>query len=577
VASRLAPTATLSCIVGALCLPIGGTSRADPPVYVFPSPGSQFVSLRSQIVFRGINPTAIGTVSVTGSSSGSHPGLMLPDSDNQGASFLPYRQFAPGEVVTVKTALNIFGGNGGAFQFRVEVPGGKLPSIPFPRAPRTSGDIFRFRSRPDLAPARIKVIRRSARTAPGDIFLAPEVGPLQDGPEILDSSGGLVWFDRLPRHQVAMDFRVQRYQGKPVLTWWQGYVGAGVGTGADLIMDNSYHLIAAVQAGGGLAADIHEFQLTPDGNALITTYNPVIADASHEHGSTKQVTYDATVQEIDVRSCERYGVCLVLFEWDGLDRVPLSDTYASQRGGALAPFDPDHLNAADTAPDGNFVISDRNTWAVYKVNRLTGNPMWILGGKHSTFSFGPGAEFAFQHDVRVDGSNRITMFDDGAGYFNVHKQSRGLTLGLDFTHMRATVVNEQYHVPPILTQREGSDEALPDGHYFVGWGDPFFSEFNGRGQMIFDARFVDHNVSYRVLREPWSATPTAWASWNGATTVVYWRFLAGSSVKSLRGVRDVRRQGFETSISFAARRYVVVQALDASHHVLGQSKTLRLR
>ena len=41
----------------------------------------------------------------------------------------------------------------------------------------------------------------------------------------------------------------------------------------------------------------------------------------------------------------------------------------------------------------------RNTWAAYKVNIATGKVEWTLGGRHSSFKFGPGADFRWQHDV----------------------------------------------------------------------------------------------------------------------------------------------------------------------------------
>ena len=43
--------------------------------------------------------------------------------------------------------------------------------------------------------------------------------------------------------------------------------------------------------------------------------------------------------------------------------------------------------------------------------------MWTLGGKDSNFKLGPGASFAFQHDVRAraSGDALVSMFDDGAG------------------------------------------------------------------------------------------------------------------------------------------------------------------
>ena len=66
----------------------------------------------------------------------------------------------------------------------------------------------------------------------------------------------------MPTNDAATDFRVQSYQGQPVLTWWQGNETAGVGVGQDIIMNSSYQVIHTISAANGLSADLHEFQLT---------------------------------------------------------------------------------------------------------------------------------------------------------------------------------------------------------------------------------------------------------------------------------------------------------------------------
>jgi hypothetical protein len=104
---------------------------------------------------------------------------------------------------------------------------------------------------------------------------------------------------------------------------------------------------------------------------------------------------------------------------------------------------------------------------------------------------------------------------------------------------------------------------------------------------VFDARFVGANSSYRAFRSAWSATPadppsvavttsgghhTAYASWNGATSVARWRFLGGPSPSSLKPLRTVARTAFESSAAIpGGNRVVVAQALDVHGSVLGTS------
>src|SRR5436190_16193935 len=165
-------------------------------------------------------------------------------------------------------------------------------------------------------PPRLVVLHRSSRDAPGYVFVAPKEGRgSQVGPEIVDDKGRPVWFHRIS--YVATDFRVQRYHGNPVLTWWQG-IGIGGGEpGVDYIADSSYHVIATVRASNGLDADGHEFVLTPQGTALVTAYHSVPYDLSSLGGPKEGTVIEGVVQEIDVATGR------VFFEWHSLDHVPL--------------------------------------------------------------------------------------------------------------------------------------------------------------------------------------------------------------------------------------------------------------
>ena len=567
-------------------LTAGAASAAT--VSVFPIPGSRVASPQTQIAFRGLAARLLGRMQVSGSRSGRHSGRLASDSDGDGASFLPAKAFAPGEQVTVRTGLTILGAAGGTLRFTIAQPAGSIDAMHVNPNRRRPGDAMTFQSRRDLQPAAIKVLHNSTAAAGGDIFVGPQVGPVTDGPEILDPAGHLVWYDPVPAGSEANNFRVQEYGGRPVLTWWQGYLDlrSGVGTGHDVILNSSYRQIATVQAANGLTADLHEFELTPAGTALITAYFPVYWDTTSLHGSAHHPVLDAVVQEIDVKSG------LLLFQWDSLDHVPLQASYLGLPAPTQA-FDYFHVNSVHADSDGSLVVSSRNTWAAYKISRQDGHVIWTLGGKHSSFAMGPGATFAFQHDVRVDapGDVRVTVFDDGAGPPSVHSQSRALELRLDLTHRTASLTANFTHSPSLLSHFEGGVEPLADGDDFVGWGEqPYFTEFSASGQMVFDARFAQPNTTYRAFRSPWSGTPhtlpavaasskgrssTVYASWNGATSVSAWRVLTGARASALRIAGTFPSFGFETQMRVVRRTYVVVQALDASGRVLGTSDTAR--
>jgi hypothetical protein len=171
----------------------------------------------------------------------------------------------------------------------------------------------------------------------------------------------------------------------------------------------------------------------------------------------------------------------------------------------------------------------------------------------------------------------------------VHSQSRALKLELNLKHMTADVADQDEHSPPLLASFEGNDQQLPNQDDFVGWGQqPYFSEYNAKGKLVFDGRFVDDNLTYRAYRLPWSGTPatppaiatshrgktmTVYVSWNGATTATGWRVFAGNTTTKMPTVAQAPKRGFETAIKAPTRKFVYVQALDAKGHPLSQSAT----
>ncbi len=243
---------------------------------VSPLPGSRDASAHSQISFLGVPARDLRDVRVLGSLTGAHAGRLVPYSQGDGASFLPARPFAEGERVSVRAELRA----GGRLrpiddEFAVAAQD-QISSTPETIHPGSPSEVQSFRSRPDLHPPLVTVSVRSAAVAPGDEFVAPYTGPGQAGPMILGPNGELVWFKALPAHTYATNLQVQEYAGRPVLTWWQGDISVhGFGLGEDVLFDQGYTEIARVRAGNGLRADLHDFQLTPQGTALITAYDPI--------------------------------------------------------------------------------------------------------------------------------------------------------------------------------------------------------------------------------------------------------------------------------------------------------------
>ena len=294
---------------------------------------------------------------------------------------------------------------------------------------------------------------------------------------------------------------------------------------------------------------------------------------------------DTLFQEVDLRTG------LVRFEWHALDHVSLASSYQPVRPGSpISPWDYFHINAVSSQGE-DLLVDSRNTWAAYEIHARTGQIVWRLGGKQSSFTMGPGASPAWQHDVRADPGGTISFFDNGATP-KVHPQSRVIVLSLEPAHRTATLVASFVHPTPLVVPSQGDFQPLPGGDWQVGWGqEPYFSEFAPGGQLLFDAHLPPSYQSYRCSSSPGPGPRRApqiavhrhgrsgqivYASWNGATAVAQWRVLAGASASALAPVAAAPRSAFETAIALAgASPLVAAQALGTQGQVLGTSAVTR--
>jgi hypothetical protein len=124
---------------------------------------------------------------------------------------------------------------------------------------------------------------------------------------------------------------------------------------------------------------------------------------------------------------------------------------------------------------------------------------------------------------------------------------------------------------------------------FVGWGSqPQFSEYGTQGKQVMDGTLPLGTNTYRALRFRWGGMPATspslalvsvgngdlrvYSSWNGATRVVSWRVLGGSSSSSLGAFGATGWGGFETEDTLHSNPGVVeVQAIGSDGKVLGSS------
>jgi EmrB/QacA subfamily drug resistance transporter len=557
------------------------------PVTLSPLPGTADASPATQISFLGAPGTRVLSVAVSGSRSGSHAGRLQAYSTGDGESFLPTHPFIAGERVTVRASVQSGGGAPQAATTTFTIAHqAAVSESEFPDNPGDPHAVQHYLTQPTFTPSTLTVTTPAQPgAAPGDLFLAPYQGNGSPGPMIVNQQAQLVWFHPLPAHEVATNFQVQSYEGKPVLTWWQGRVlQVGFGQGEDVIYNTSYQPVATIHAGNGYHADLHEILITPQGTAWIDAFDPIHMNLASAHGSADGILTDSVVQEIDIKTG------LVMWEWHAFGHIPLSDSFNPPQHSSY-PWDYIHVNSIDPGSSGDVLISARNSWTLYDIDLHSGGFRWRLGGAHSNFHMGPGTHFYWQHDAEIQPGGLISVFDNGSDPPK-EPQSRGLLLDPNLSTHTVTLV-KAFTNPheKLLAESQGNTLSLPGGDWLMGYGGlPNLTEYNSSGEVLLDATLGKGVQDFRTYLSPWSGQPTTppalavhagsggtlqvAASWNGATDVAAWRVLTGSSAGSLAPAVSAAASGFETVLQVSSAAYVSVQALSASGAVLGSSATV---
>ena len=279
---------------------------------------------------------------MTGQSSGVHSGSLLSYSGHRGASFVPDQPLTQGESVAV--VLRIRGRKPIRFGFTVATLGAKQG--PLTLTATQPDKLQHFVSEPGLIPPKITINKSSKRArGNGKVLLTPLPSPVvhpesnntvtikpvgPGGPMIVDGGGNLVWFRQLAPPEVATNLRLQTFKGRKVLTWWEGTVTpSAYGIGGGVIANRSYRIVKVVHSGNGYPMDLHEFELTRDGDALFTIYSPIRVHLPGTPPGTLSPLLDAIVQEVDIKTG------LVVWEWHSYGHIPLETSQATPQNSAF--------------------------------------------------------------------------------------------------------------------------------------------------------------------------------------------------------------------------------------------------
>ena len=199
---------------------------------------------------------------------------------------------------------------------------------------------------------------------------------------------------------------------------------------------------------------------------------------------------------------------LVRWEWHSLDHVAASESQAPvpttrRRGTGFTS------TRSSREPNGDVLISARSTWATYQLEGGTGEIVWRLGGTKSSFTMGPGAETAWQHDARMlpDGDDhavrrRLEPADPLPVARRAHRARPG-------DPRRASRASYTHPGGPLLADSQGNMQTLADGstRRRLGRG-PERQRARAPTARCCSTRTCPPDMSsYRAFRFPWSGHP----------------------------------------------------------------------
>ena len=272
------------------------------------------------------------------------------------------------------------------------------------------------------------------------------------------------------------------------------------------ILDGNLNLIDSIKLTNPYFTDYHDIAVLPNGNVLLLGYEFVSVDMSEivTDGKKDARVLNYIIQELDNNK-------QVVFQWNTIDHLNITDA-TEDVDLTASSIDPYHINALEIDLDGNLLISIRCLDEIIKVNKVTGDIIWRLGGtksKNNQFTFTNDTQnnftgFSHQHSVRKLSNGNIILFDNGN--LKSNQFSRAVEYSINEINKSVTKVWEYYHNPLIYSNSMGNVQRLSNGNTLIGWGisegevhNINATEVNQSGDIVMELR-NDVDVQYKVMK-----------------------------------------------------------------------------
>ena len=306
---------------------------------------------------------------------------------------------------------------------------------------------------------------------------------------ILNTDLSLHW--NVYSHNQGFDFRENNeklsYFDKTSLFW--------------IIADKNMVELDTLQCEGS-QTDYHDIRLLENGGYILQCYDSIWVNLELP---TPQLIRDILViQEFDNQDN-------LILEWNAMEHLSIYDYPDINL--LLPEITFMHGNSIEVDHDNNLLLSNRTSNEIIKIDRITGEIIWIMGGPLNEFAFinDPLGGFNKQHDVRRIENGNITLFDNGTQHSPMI--SRAVEYEIDESNKTATLIWEYAHPDSIVAMSMGSVQRLPNQNTLINWGFFFETNIMNAGTIVMEVDYDKNTVfeltyptgyyTYRARKSDW--------------------------------------------------------------------------
>ncbi len=192
-----------------------------------------------------------------------------------------------------------------------------------------------------------------------------------------------------------------------------------------VVMDEDYNEVERInyllEDGTTIPLENHSYLYLGDNHYILTTYKAVEREETINSETKKIYVMDSYIQEIKEGkilwefNSTKYPE---FYEYSSVENLNYEKSYQDYM----------HINSLEIdKTDGNLICSYRSIDAIVKIDRKTGELIWILGGKGDQFKLTEKQKFSKQHSAISIGNSTIMIYDNG----NSNKKSRILKIKIN--------------------------------------------------------------------------------------------------------------------------------------------------